>query len=75
MQKLRWRRGVWIGLAVALALLIAFEVGARLVTPDAVHYDIVVYNYGVSQPITTTTFTTTGTYTSPAIVAMWRAAM
>ncbi len=63
------RRTVLIGLAVALVLFVAFEVGVRQITPDAMQYQIVTIN--LMGPTTTQS----GTITDPATIAKWRAAM
>lgn len=63
------RRMVTLGMAVALALFVAFEVSVRLVTPDAVQYQIVTIN-----PVGPSS-TRSGTITDPATVTRWRAAM
>lgn len=68
----RWlvqRRRVALGMTMALALFVAFEVSVRLVTPDAVRYQIVTIN-----PVGPGS-TRSGTITDPATVMRWRAAM
>lgn len=67
--KSRWRRNALIGLAVALALLVAFEVSIRQITPDAVQYQIVTY------PLMGHERERTGVVTDPATIATWRAAV
>jgi hypothetical protein len=63
------RRTVLIGLAVALVLFVAFEVGVRQITPDAVSYEIVTVNpVGPGR-------TQSGAITEPATIAKWRSAM
>lgn len=56
-------------LAVALALFVAFEVGVRLITPDAVGYTVE-SGGPISDPVTRT-----GIITDPATVARLRAAL
>lgn len=65
----QWRRNGVIWLALALALFVAYEVGVRMVTPDAVQYEIVTV-----QPAGPGS-TQSGTITDPATIAQWRAAM
>ncbi len=64
-----WRRGMVIGLALAFALFAAFEVGVRMVTPDAVQYETQSSING--GPV----IRQSGTITNPSTVAKWRAAM
>ncbi len=72
MQSVASRRN-WLRKLVAMALLIValvavFEIGVRLLTPDAVHYETQLTNNGGPA------ITKSGTITDPATVARWHAA-
>ena len=54
---------------LVVAGFVLFEVGVRLITPDAVRYDVQVTTNG-GPPITRT-----GTITDPNTIARWRAAV
>ena len=65
----RLGRTVWLAVGALLTLFVAFEVGVRLITPDAVQYRIQTINPDG------TSFTRAGTITDPAVVARWSEAM
>ncbi len=52
---------------LVVAVFVLFEVGVRLITPDAVRYDMQVTTNGGPA------ITQTGTITDPKIIARWRA--
>lgn len=56
-------------LLILVAVLVVFEVGIRLLTPDTVRYDLQVSTNGGP------TITRTGTITNPTTIARWRAAV
>jgi hypothetical protein len=58
---------LWLVLCVVAVFVLFFEVGVRLITPDALQYDVQVTNNG--GPI----ITRTGTITNPTTIAGWRA--
>ena len=64
----RWR-AMLIGFALAFVLFVTFEIGVRLVTPDAVQYETQSSING--GPVTIQS----GTITDPATIAKWHAAM
>ncbi len=68
----RTRRGLVVRLtlvALVVALIVAFEIGVRQVTPDAVQYSV---QWSINGgPI----YSKDGTITNPATVARWRATM
>lgn len=68
----RTRRGLVVRLAIValVVLFVAFEIGVRLLTPDAVHYTTQVVS-----PTGQVFSSTSGTITDPAVVAHYRAAM
>ena len=59
---------VWIALLLVAAFAV-YEIGVRLLPPDAVHYQAQLTTNGE------TVFTKSGTITDPATIAHWRAAM
>ncbi len=65
---LTWRRALVFIAALVLAFVV-FEVGVRLLPPDAVRYTIQAIN--PAEP----DVTVSGTITDPATVARWRAVM
>src|SRR6185312_13075603 len=66
----RIKRATVVKIALALvAAFVVFEIGVRLVPPDAVHYTVQYSTDG--GPVTTKT----GAITNPATIAQWRAAM
>jgi len=66
------RRGLIVRLAIValIVLFVAFEIGVRLLPPDAVHYTT-----QVVAPTGQVFSSTSGTITDPAMVAHYRAAM
>lgn len=63
----KWRAKVIRVLLLLVGLFVIFEMGLRLLTPDAVQYDVQVSTNG-GPPITRT-----GTITDPTTIARWRA--
>lgn len=72
MRRFFTRRRILVTIAIVALLFVAFEIGVRLLPPDAVSYRIDEHNLTATGIVVTTI---SGTVTAPKTVARWRTAL